>query len=227
MQNYTPTAVKLPATISIPQDGVDLRQVASVNSAFQDISNGVRYEAAARAILENKVDALPGVGAGYGSYFSIPATAGTEEAGYWLPSTSNGYRTGMALQSLGATFVVPVHMPLVGVVTRFSMLLIGVGPGGSHSAMPANPMSAALYRYTAQSGYEEIATCEEPAGQTTAVYDALHAQESGGVSHTIAHRDSNSWPAVYSILVTGESGANAITGGGVYAFLVYVEGVSA
>jgi hypothetical protein len=115
---YTPTPVKLPATIQLPQDVIDDVVVGTVNPPFQSLADALAYQ-----ILRVN-----------GSYIQVDVTPGTYAAGTALPIVAN--KTGYGFSIVAGTRIR---------VTEAGTYLVTFTIYGGQNTAPDVPYALSLY----------------------------------------------------------------------------------
>ena len=211
---YTPTAVIMPGTITLPQDLVDQRTAASVNVPFQTLADAITYlmtvQTTVRSVRISR--AVVGVtaataksGTQVGPYDEIPSTATP------LLNFFTGY-TWFADVNAGSASTrhvcISIDDVLVSGLTLDKVYLYLKGKAG-HGALPTTMPALSVVRYTKTTNtIEELNSTgiKDDLSANVGAYEAYHSiYYECDQNHTV---DLELY--TYSAIITNEANTNAL-----------------
>lgn len=182
------------ATVTVPNDG-EVKSAASINGAVQTLANRTLR-------LKNST---PGRATGSVQYY-VPAVAGVAaDPGDWAV-TNVGFGFLQFDVSLAAVLQIPLLLPGFGTLTEFAVLVQGA-LGASHSGVPATKPTYRLLKQPIGSGSPTTVSSFTDASATAVDYDTTRFATTSSFSEAL---DGLS---MWSVVVTGETGANSVSGG--------------
>jgi len=204
------------ASVTVPDDG-DVRNAASVETAFQALANRTKWLTDQRTsdnatlatglgIMNAAIDAIealtPGIATSLTRAVSIPGAAIVNTNTRWALNASGDWEQTGILSS--GTLELPLaDFPKSG---RISGISYRVAPGTGRGGLPGGMPVYKLLQYDAFTDTTTIISSVTDSSASVGAYEAAHTQAVTGLTHNI------SATSTYSLLIEGEWSTNAQIG---------------